>query len=134
MRAICILLFAVWCLPVNAGEFRHYSQWSKQEQTWFTAYALASYVDYQQTRWALDQTNAQGQPVYSEANPMLGKHPSEDRMLMTKLAVLGFQYWSMGSMGFENTQFRHTFKALTVFQFAVVAHNDYMGVSISHSF
>ena len=133
MRAIILLLLLVGS-PAIGDEFRHYSQWTDEERAWFTTYAVASYIDYRQTAWALRQTGPSGQYLYSEANPILGRRPSSDSTAALKLGVLAAQYYSMGRLGFERENFRWGFKAATVVQVAVVINNDQLGISFTRAF
>ena len=97
-------------------------------------YAGASYLDYAQTRWALSQKDQAGAYIYTEANPVLGSRPHQDRILALKVTWAALQYYAIGRIGFSNTTYARTFKTATLVQIGVVVHNDNIGISFTRAF
>lgn len=125
------------CLAANtvsADEFRHFSDWTKEEQAWFAGNTALSYIDYEQTMWMVKQKYPDGQWMYEEANPMFPKRVRSHQIGLAKLASLGLNYYMIGEFGFENKYVKWSLVASTIGQGAVVAHNHKIGVNVSVAF
>lgn len=79
-------------------------------------------VDYLQTETAMDQGG------YYEMNPLLGDHPSDERLLITKGVVLG-AHWLLANVLPESLRMPAMVVEL-VPCVAAVAHNHSEGIRI----
>ncbi len=91
MKLILAFIACLWCVDVRA-EFRHFNEWTDKEKALFLGYNLVSYVDYSQTKSALSDPC----DCYSEANPLFGKNPHRDTLLLTNVVVSGIAYYTIG--------------------------------------
>lgn len=124
-------LLAVLCLCLAANnanaEFRHFGDWTAEEKAWFTAYTASSYIDYRQTLWASNQRGVNGEYLFEEANPLLGKRPSKGKVAAFKLLGVAGLYYGIGEMGFSDKGFAWAARAAVLLQVGVVVHNDRIG-------
>jgi len=116
---IACLLFSQQTL----AEFRHFGDWTTKEKSLYTAYNLVSYVDYQQTIAALKHPCG----CYRESNPLFGKYPSKDKLMLTQAAVAGIIYYSIGKNP-EGRLNRTMMYGIAVRSY-IVYHNNEVGLS-----
>ena len=131
-------LLAVLCLCLTAdtaiAEFRHFGDWTTEEKAWFTTYAASSYIDYRQTSWALNKRGVNGEYLFEEANPLLGKRPNSSKVAAFKLLGVAGLYYGIGEMGFSNKEFAWAARAAVLLQVGVVIHNDSIGAEFKIAF
>lgn len=115
----------------NAGEFRHFSEWTPEQKAEFIAFTGVSYVDYAQTTWAMKQKDVYGNYKFYEVNPVLGKRPSNESVAALSVLVVGYYYYLIG-IETENPNFSLVGRT-SMFSIKVVAvlHNDSIGISVS---
>lgn len=116
---LCLLLF---CAPSYA-EFRHINEWTDKEKAVFFTYSAITYIDVQQTRWALDHPCQ----CYYEANPIFGKDPHKDKLYLISALSTAAVY---SAIGYEapNAALKPLW-ILNAVRFGVVVHNNSVGVS-----
>lgn len=107
------------------AEFRHFDDWSTEEKLWFTGYQAAAWVDYSQTKWALTHPCE----CFYEQNPLYGRYPHPDKILLGNVLAAVGTYWYVGSNQ-ENEKLLFL-QGATAFRAAVVIHNDSVGISWS---
>lgn len=115
----------------NAGEFRHFSEWSSEQKAEFLAFTGVSYIDYAQTTWAMKQRDANGNRIYYELNPILGKHPSKESIALLSVVAVGCYYYLMGNDSMSPNYSIMGRTAMFSIKVAAVLHNDSVGVSVS---
>lgn len=82
---ILVLLLVPAPSLVHAGEDRdHHPDMRALELSLEAAFVAATYVDWQQTRYALSHADGG-----RELNPLLGSHPSERRLALSVVSVVG---------------------------------------------
>ena len=108
---------------VSADEFRHWNKWTKAEKTSFVAYNAISYVDYKQTAWALDSSCE----CYEEGNPVLGRNPHPDKLLIIH-AVANYTLYRMIGNSQPDTKTKMIW-GISAVRLGVVIHNDSVGAS-----
>lgn len=120
------------CGTAQAGEFRHFSDWTNKERAEFLVYAGLTYTDYRQTTWALKQKNSDGDFKFVELNPILGKRPSNGSVgaLLTVSAICYYYLIGKDSNPHDTNKARVIFMSLRI---AAVAHNDMIGISVSRA-
>ena len=122
MKILLALLACLWCVDANA-EFRHFNEWTDKEKGLFLGYNLVSYVDYSQTTTALsDHCNC-----YSEGNPIFGKNPHRDTLLVTNVLVSGLSYYTIGN-GIPD-HFNFTMTSAIAVRTYIVYKNGQTGIS-----
>ena len=115
----------------SAGDFRHFSEWTPEQKAEFFAFAGVSYVDYAQTTWAMKQRDANGNRLYYELNPILGKHPSKESVALLSVVAAGYYYYLIGSDSINPNYSIMGRTAMFSIKVAAVLHNDSIGISVS---
>ncbi len=116
---IVCLLFSQQTL----ADFRHFGDWTTKEKSLFTAYNVVSYVDYQQTIAALKHPCG----CYREANPIFGKYPHRDKLILTQASVAGLLYYSIGKK--QQDRMNNIMLAGIAVRAYIVYHNHEVGLS-----
>jgi len=110
----------------SAGEFRHWTDWSNEEKIEYTVFTLINYTDFVQTEHCVNQKAWSG---CSEQNPLIGKYPSDARLVIGFTASQALYYYLMGkSDNPAHEKFRMVFLGTKI---AVVWANDYNGLRIN---
>ena len=109
-RLLAAALFMIWAAVSGCSTL----QWARQDQALFAVNLGCHAWDYAQTSWAMDRGG------FTEANPLLGESPSDERLLVFKSAVAGASWWMADQAGDKRTTSLIT---LTATCLAVVAHN-----------
>jgi hypothetical protein len=129
MIKFLIILFFIISPVAEAGEFRHFSDWSQAEKIEFFSYTGLTAIDYHQTKWAMRQYDDQGDRIYYEANPLFGKTPDNTTFLAVQLLGIGLYYYMIGK-DYSKVQ-----RGLALgFRLGVVIHNDNVGAKITKVF
>jgi hypothetical protein len=134
MKQILFLLLLFVSTSVSAGNFRHFGEWSKEEQAWFAGLSALHYIDYKQTMHGINIKDEYGNYVYEEANPLYGERPSSQAVVLSKLGALGIAYWSTGKYSFKNKEIKTAIIGVTLVQAGVILHNHQVGVNIKVAF
>jgi len=123
-------LWIILCLiPSTAfADFRHFNDWSEKEKAWFAAYQTTAWMDYKQTEWALTHPC----DCFYEQNPIYGKYPHPDKILLGNVLAAAAVYWDVGRTP-ENKRLK-VLQGVTLFRAAVVVHNDSVGISWTKAF
>ena len=119
------LLFLLFGTPAAAAEFRHFDSWTNKEKAEFITYGSLVYIDYKQSTWALKQRDANGNRLFREINPMFGKYPDDQELLVAQILSMGVYYYLVG-----NSYDPHTRGTILGLRLAAVIHNDGMGARI----
>jgi len=120
----------ILCLIANPAqaEFRHFNNWADSEKRAFLLYSALSYIDYSQTKYALkDPCNC-----YVEGNPLWGKTPHPDKMLLGNILISGLVYTTIGKG--EPEHFNSMLVAGSVLRASVIYHNQKVGIHWSVAF
>ena len=99
-----------------------YKDWSQERKNIFIAYNIISTIDYLQTASALSDPCE----CYQEANPFLGKDPSNAELLALNIVTSYMLYRWMD----DPTQSTKLAKVATALRLGVVAQNHSIGVRI----
>ena len=70
---LCLASISLWCASAQAGEW-DFNKWDDTTQKWEVTYQLLNVVDVMQTEYALHNGG-------QENNPLVGKHPSDSKMI-----------------------------------------------------
>ena len=117
------LLIIPFLIPsIALAEFRHFNEWSTKEKAWFVGYQTFSWIDYAQTEYALTHPC----DCYWEANPIYGRNPHPDKILLGNVLAAAAVYWDVGRKP-ENKRL-WVLQAAAVSRVAVVYHNDSIGI------
>ena len=123
------------CIPVaQAGEFRHFSEWTNKEKAEFATYTSLSIIDYKQTEWALDQNRKQGIYQYTELNPLLGSNPSDEKLMVATALQVAYYYWMIGADSEDKKYLRFVRGFASGIRVMAVIHNDGIGARITKVF
>ena len=105
-------------------------KWSAESATLFTTWASLSVLDARQTfhmeEFRMYYDDLEPITYAHEANPLIGKNPTKDRVVMVKLLSGALTYYGLNKMKEKNRK-----KALigfNVFYFIVVLHNASLGL------
>lgn len=115
----------------NAGEFRHFSEWTPEQKAEFLLFTGVSYIDYSQTTWAMKQKDTDGNRIYYELNPILGKHPSNESVALLSVIAVGYYYYLIGIDSVDKNSSIMGRTAMFSIKVAAVLHNDSVGISFS---
>jgi hypothetical protein len=133
MKTFFIVFLLLVSPSIESREFKHFNDWSKQEKIEFMIYTGLSFIDYQQTEWAMEQKDANGKFLYKESNPLstffTGKRPNNEEIIMAQLVGLS-SYYLLIAMGCDK-KIRHSLMGMKV---GVVAHNESIGISVTKVF
>ena len=111
---------ALICAFVDATSVKA-AEWSKTDDALFAGYVALSAYDAAQT----DQGIRSGK--YHETNPILGKHPTTARLVVTKVAFGGLVYWLADSYP-DNR--RAILLAADAIELVVVGHNASLNMKV----
>lgn len=120
-RLVLLLLLSI---PTMAhAEFRHWDEWTRKEKTAFGIYNTLAYTDYSQTRVALSHECE----CYVEANPIFGKSPHPDKILLINVLASASIYHLVGKSEPDTSlRFMGTLSAI---RFGVIIHNERVGIT-----
>jgi len=123
MKTLLALLLFFSIGLVQAAPFEG---WTDEEKAWFAASELVQVVDYQTTRNILyNQSNRD----YYEVNPIVGHHPSPNRLMAFEIGTLVGNYFFTDWLEHDN---RITWlKWHTTIEMIVIQHNVSIGARIS---
>lgn len=81
---VLVSLVAILIIAFFAPSSAHGAErWTERDTAVEVAFVAIVAIDYSQTRWTLNQ------PTGEEYNPLLGKHPSQGRLIAGCLASVG---------------------------------------------
>ena len=102
-----------------SAECRHFSEWTKKEQSLFLAYNTVAYIDHRQTRVGLRNG-------YKETNPIYGQAHRDKSIIINGIVAAGAYYF----IGKNDPNYFNLVLAIgTTGRAAAVYHNDSIGVS-----
>lgn len=108
---------------VHANEFRHWNEWTNKERISYATYNTLMYIDVSQTKTAFeDPCNC-----YMEGNPVFGKDPHIDNIILFNVLASSYLYWYVGSR--EEDSSNKIIWGLSALRVGVIAHNDQVGIS-----
>ena len=118
-----VLLLTLFLFPVSA--FADYEDWETERKALFWTYTTIAAVDYMQTSSALKDPCS----CYYEANPLLGRNPSDEKLLgVTLLSTAAMYYW------LDNSKDLTFPKIATAIRLGVIVHNHNLGIRVSFGF
>ena len=107
-------------------------KWSAESVTLFTTWASLSVLDARQTfhmeEYRMYYDDLEPISYAHEVNPLIGKNPTKDRVVMVKVLSGALTYYGLNKMKEKNRK-----KALigfNVFYFIIVLHNASLGLRI----
>ena len=126
--AIVILLLLSGCASVTPNE-----RWSDESITLATTLTGLSMIDAKQTSM-MDEYRSyfdEIEPIsYAhEVNPLMGKSPTNDRVVVVKLLSGALTLYGLNKMKEKNRKIALTW--LNVFYLIVVMHNNSLGLNIN---
>jgi hypothetical protein len=133
MRVAFIYLFYVWCFLLSICQAQNIKEkWSAESVTLFTTWASLSVLDARQTfhmeEFRKYYDNLEPITYAHEVNPLIGKNPTKDRVVMVKVLSGALTYYGLNKMKEKNRK-----KALigfNIFYFIIVLHNASLGLRI----
>lgn len=129
MKLLIILLFSLFSNNILADN-RSFKEWTPVEKLEFSLFAAATYIDYRQSSWAMKQQNADGTYIFYEGNPMYGKRPSSEKLMIGQALSLASYYYLIAEHG-DNKAITLIRRSLLVAKIGITVHNDSIGVSVS---
>lgn len=116
-----ILLLFLLVGSINAQD------WTNQQKTLFTSYAIGSIIDAAQTNFAMRNTNCR------EVNGLYGKEPPMIKIVLYKSVSSVLLYWLSDKL--PNKERTVLLYGLNVLQWGVVINNyQYIGVKLDFTF
>jgi hypothetical protein len=129
-----LLLFLLFPTVSYSNEFKHYSEWDSEKKVEFIVYTGLVYTDYKMTKWALDQKDSRGNYIYYEENPLLGKRPSDEKILVFQLLSVASYYYLTG-LEYKDPKAQRILDKFRYFamgaRVSVILYNDSLGISFS---
>jgi hypothetical protein len=133
MRVAFIYLFYVWCFLLSICQAQNVKEkWSAESVTLFTTWASLSVLDARQTfhmeEFRKYYDDLEPISYAHEVNPLIGKNPTKDRVVMVKVLSGALTYYGLNKMKEKNRK-----KALigfNIFYFIIVLHNASLGLRI----
>ena len=126
--AIVILLLLSGCASVTPNE-----RWSDESITLATTLTGLSMIDAKQTSMmdAYRSYFAEIEPIsYAhEVNPLMGKSPTNDRVVVVKLLSGALTLYGLNKMKEKNR--KRALMYLNIFYLLVVIHNNSLGLNIN---
>lgn len=127
MKLIIILLLSLFS---NIAEARDFKDWTPAEKLEFSLFATAAYMDYKQSAWAMKYKAPDGTYVYYESNPVYGKRPSKETLMVGQIISLAAYYYLISEYG-DNKTITLMRRSVLIAKIGVVVHNDSIGISFS---
>ena len=122
---LVILLLLSGCASVTPKE-----KWSDESITLATTLTSLSVLDARQTfhmeEYRMYYDKLEPITYAHEANPLIGKNPTKDRVLMVKVLSGALMYFGLNKMKEKNRKKALTY--LNIFYFVVVLHNASLGL------
>jgi hypothetical protein len=133
MRVAFIYLFYVWCFLLSICQAQNVKEkWSAESVTLFTTWASLSVLDAKQAfhmqEYRMYYDDLEPITYAHEVNPLIGKNPTKDRVVMVKVLSGALTYYGLNKMKEKNRK-----KALigfNIFYFIIVLHNASLGLRI----
>lgn len=125
MKTIGFILVAVALAFTIEAHAQEPGKWNTTDKVLLGTYYAASAIDAAQTMSAMRQKWPDGSPKYTEANPLLGDHPSDAAIIGTKMLFGAGLYYLADRMPEQRRLF--LILANTI-QISVVAHNASIGL------
>ena len=126
-----IILIMLLC-NISYTQTKKIEKWSAESATLFTTLQSMSALDARQAfhmeEYRMYYDDLEPITYAHEVNPLIGKSPTKDRVVMVKLLSGGLTYYLLNKMKEKNRK-----KALigfNVFYFIVVLHNASLGLRI----
>jgi len=113
-------------LFIGSAQAEPFDGWTDEEKTWFVASEVAQVIDYQTTRNFLYQQPAS--KGYYEANPIIGPHPSPNRLAAFEVGTLIGSYFFADWL--DHDKRLNWLKWHTTIEFIVIGHNLSIGAEI----
>ena len=134
MRVTFLYLFYVWCFLLSICQAQSVKEkWSAESVTLFTTLQSLSVLDARQTfhmeEYRMYYEKIEPITYEHEANPLIGKSPTKDRVVMVKVLSGALTYYGLNKMKEKNRK-----KALigfNVLYLIVVLHNASLGLKIN---
>ena len=124
---IVILLLLSGCASVTP---KTNEKWSDESVTLYTTWASLSLLDARQTfhmeEYRMYYDDLEPITYAHEVNPLIGKSPTQDRVIMVKVLSGALMYFGLNKMKEKNRKKALTY--LNVFYFMVVLHNASLGL------
>lgn len=124
------IILGLLCLLVTnlgyAGEFRHWSEWTKEEKLEYSAYTLLNYTDFAQTEMCISQY-----PRCKEANPFLGSSRPNDATLVSAFILSQVSYYYIIGISDSDSMAKKSRPFLMAIKVGIVFSNDSQGIKIS---
>ena len=119
------LLLLSGCASVKPNE-----KWSDESVTLYTTWASLSLLDARQTfhmeEYRMYYDRLEPITYAHEVNPLVGKSPTQDRVIMVKVLSGVLMYFGLNKMKEKNRKKALTY--LNAFYFIVVLHNASLGL------
>lgn len=114
---LCISSIWLWYRSCSAAD------WDATDKVLFGTFVGLQIVDGAQTSYASHHPDE-----FREANPVLGSHPSDAKIILFKSALVGGVYWLVKDV--DPTQRKIVLGILDLLYVSVTAHNAAIGVKI----
>ena len=123
--AIVILLLLSVCASVKPNE-----KWSDESVTLYTTWASLSLLDARQTfhmeEYRMYYDDLEPISYAHEINPLIGKSPTQDRVIMVKLLSGGLFYYFLNKMKEKNR--KNALIGFNALYMIIVLHNASLGL------
>lgn len=121
MRKLIVILAIILFLPISAHAYKFAENWTKTDTAYQGVVITALAVDMAQTLYISNNPNE-----YYEMNPLLGKHPSNDKVIGYFLS--GMVAHTIGAMALPPT-YRRIWQCVFIgVEGLVIGHNYSIGV------
>ena len=103
MRVAFIYLFYVWCFLLSICQAQNIKEkWSAESVTLFTTWASLSVLDAKQAfhmqEYRMYYDELEPITYAHEVNPLIGKNPTKDRVVMVKVLSGALTYYGLNKM------------------------------------
>ena len=130
----CFAFLLLLCSPLGyCDEFKHFNEWNTEQKVVFSSFVGASIIDYKMTEYALSKKGLDGEYLYYEANPLLGKRPSDLQLGVAQLIGIGSFYYFIGKSPDNELTKAITYGILGI-RLGVIIHNDSVGIGFNKVF
>ena len=103
----CLLLLSFTCSKAYAGEW-NFNKWDTTTKAWEITYQFLNVVDIFTTEEIL------GRPGGKEYNPLLGEHPSDEKLLAFGALWAVSHYWVTGYLYDKNPLWQKLFRLVSI--------------------
>ena len=121
----------LFLLLLSMPSFADFKDWDTKDKNLWYSYITLSTIDVMQT-YDMIQCQKQSFCKFAEANPLFGKEPKIEEIILLKVLGLSLMHQSLDNLSSKNRT--KSLWLINGMQFAVILNNHEQGIKFTYSF